>query len=331
MTHEVLAIIWFGIVCVEVALYFMLDGANLGIGILSLFPDTQERRDRSLRGLGPIWNANETWLLVAAGTLFGAFPAVYALGLNALFVPAMVAGVGLIVRAVSFGFYEYATGTKELWARTFSVGSFLVAIGHGFLLGGLLSGIRIVNGRFGGTMWDWATPLTFLLTVGVVASYIVLGYARVLQDGMEEIRGESFIKILGAVGVTLVALIGATLILPMEHYTFFARWTTPPASTGLMMIVFVIAVFGILMVLDIVRGHKRHVYTLALGVFACGFIGMIIGMYPYVMPGELTIFDVASPSNTLTFMLYGIGPLLPIIFAYNWYLHRVFKGEWKMR
>jgi len=329
MTPAILAEIWFCIVCVELALYFVLDGANLGIGILSLLPQEENRRDRAIRGLGPIWNANETWLLVAAGTTFGAFPMVYSIGLNALFIPAMIAGVGLIVRAISFAYYEYAKGGKHLWGRAFAVGSLLVAIGHGCLLGGLVSGIAIEHGRFAGGMWDWASGITVLLTIGIVASYMVLGYARLLQEGMTSLTGMSFLRMFGAVVVTLITLVGASFLLPVRSYTFFERWTMQPTQTWLTITVLAITVFALLMILDLSRGHTKHVYTLTLLIFAGGFVGMIIGTYPYIIPDEVTIFEAASPANTLMFMLYGIGPLLPIVFAYNWYLHRVFKGEWR--
>ena len=147
MSAFLLPIIWYLLICAALALYVLLDGANLGSGILSLFPQKEEQRASMLSTLSPIWNANETWLLVAAGTLFGAFPAVYSIGLNALYAPGVVILIGLLLRAVSFEFHTYAVN-KAFWTRVFGIGSLITAIGHGLAVGGLLSGITIVDGHW---------------------------------------------------------------------------------------------------------------------------------------------------------------------------------------
>lgn len=145
----ILPIIWFFIISGELALYAILDGANLGIGLLSLLPQPEDRRALMLHTLGPIWNANETWILVAAGSLFGAFPAVYSITLNALYIPGMIILIGVILRAVSFEFYDYSEN-KRLWGDVFGIGSLLAVIGQGLFFGGLLSGITIVDQHFAG-------------------------------------------------------------------------------------------------------------------------------------------------------------------------------------
>lgn len=326
MTDELLPIIWYCIICGELLLYILLDGANLGVGLISLFPQQEKERSHMLNVLGPIWNANETWLLVAVGTMFGAFPLVYSVGLNALYVPGVVVLIGLIGRAVSFEFHVYGRN-KGLWTRLFGVASFVVVIGQGLLFGGLLSGIRVADGHFAGTLWDWATPLTALITIGISFGYLVLGYSFLIRRMKYDNTHETFDHILITAGATGLALVGATFLLPNINYLFFTRWTTAPTMYFLFVDAACIGllVFGLLYNVWRKR-NPAHIYYYCLGIFALGALGMLMGTYPYLLPPYVSIFDAASPANTLRFMLWGIGPLLPIILAYNYYISRIFQA-----
>jgi cytochrome bd ubiquinol oxidase subunit II len=282
-----------------------------------------------LHTLGPMWNANETWLLVAAGSLFGAFPAVYAIVLNALYIPGMVIVIGLILRAVSFEFYDYGEG-KRLWGDAFGLGSLLTVLGQGALFGGLLSGIRTNGLQFAGGPFDWITPVTLLVMVGVFFSYVIVGYANLMRKTGYEIAGEAFSRILAAGVAAAIALAGTSFLLPREQYTFLVRWTTAPTSTMLMLLVALIALaFVMLIWTAATRRHVARIYPLCLGIFVMAFASVLLGVYPYMVPPSLSLFDAASPANTLRFMLYGIGPLLPIVLTYNWYLAHVFRAESK--
>lgn len=331
MTVSLLPIIWYFLICAALALYILLDGANLGSGILSLFPQKEEQRANMLSTLSPIWNANETWLLVAAGTLFGAFPAVYSIGLNALYAPGVVILIGLLLRAVSFEFHAYAVN-KAFWSSVFGIGSLVTAIGHGLAVGGLLSGITIVDGHFGGGAFDWVTPLTLLITIGTVSSYMVLGYAYLIGRMKYENQQQTFSRLLFAAGLTFIALLGSTVFLPKTNYIFLTRWTTIPSMYYLGMIALLIAIFSLLLAYYVFKKiHPERLYQLCLTLFALGFVGMLIGTYPYMIPPYLTLYEAASPDSTLAFMLWGVGPILPIILAYNYYLHKIFAGGTNVR
>lgn len=327
MTESILPIIWFIIIGLELALYVLLDGGNLGVGILSLLPQKEENRSTIIHVIGPVWDANETWLLVAAGSLFGAFPAAYAIGLNALFVPAIIIAVGIILRAGSFAFFEF-TQNKSFWTRIFGLGSLLVAIGHGLFFGGFLSGITIVNGHFAGGPFDFITPLSILFTIGLFFAYVVLGYSSLISKIDYSLQVETFPRILGASFITFSALLGATFVLPKMNYIFMERWLVAPTSYALYAIGAMIFVMSMILAYNAVtrkRPERMHLYTMI--IFILGFAGMVIGIYPYIVPPSVSIFDIASPDSTLSFMLWGVGPILPIIFAYNWYLHKVFGSK----
>lgn len=326
MTPTLLAQIWFGIICLEAALYVILDGGNLGIGMLSLLPQVKDSRETILRAFGPMWDANETWLLIAAATTYGAFPAVYSIALNALYIPAMIFGVGLVVRVVSYEFYH--TGGHALWRVLFGIGSLLAVIGQGCLIGGLLSGITIVDGHFGGGAFDWATPLTALFAIGIFFAYLILGYTYIMRYRGEEDVPDIFANISIASLVTFISLLAATYFLPKGNYTFFMRWSEPPASYILATIAVCIGLVGAAFVYDVcTRRRAQDLYGLAVLIFVLGYVGMIVGVYPYILPPSVSIFEAASSPNTQMFMLWGIGPILPIVLAYNYFIHRLFQSD----
>jgi cytochrome d ubiquinol oxidase subunit II len=260
MSAQVLAEIWFGIVAFEIGLYLLLDGADLGIGMLSLGHSREHARSLMMTAIGPIWDANETWLVIAGGTFFGAFPLAYGLILSALYIPVMILIFGIIIRAASFEFHEYSE-SKNFWSIIFGVGSLIAVIGQGALVGGLLSGIHVENEVFVGGSFDWLSPVTVAITCMVVAGYLVTGKLYLL------------------------------------HRSVDATW------------------------------RIRSLYLLSLVVFGLGFGVVTLLLMPYIIPGALTIYQAASSPGTLLFMLYGIGPLIPIVAIYNFYLHRVFRAE----
>lgn len=318
--------IWFLILCFEIALYVVLDGADLGIGLLSLLPQEERRRSFLMHTVGPIWDANETWLVIAGGTLFGAFPLAYSVILNALYIPVFTVIFGLIIRAVSFEFRTVSVH-KRFWELSFGIGSFLAVIGQGFAAGGLLSGIHITNHQFSGGSFDWLSPITIMLTIGILMSYIVVGYLYLIKKTDYALEGETFRHVVMAAGVTLAAFIGATILLPSGDYVFFQRWAVEPTRSILFGITILIGIFSALLAYGTWKKEwHRQLHTMCMAVFGLGFIGLLIGVYPYMIPPELTIFDAAASHNTLQFMLWGIGPLLPIVLAYNFFLYHTFRG-----
>ena len=204
----------------------------------------------------------------------------------------------------------------------------LLVIGQVSALGGLLSGILITDGHFAGTLWDFATPLTLLIAIGIFCGYAVLGYTYLIKEERYANTRESFTRILTYAGLTGVALLLATLLLPRTNYLFFTRWSTPPSMYALYVIAAAIVLVACMFGYDAIRmRYPARLYYECLALFALGTLGMLVGTFPYLVPASVTIFDAASPAGTLTFMLWGIGPLLPIILAYQWYLHRIFSKK----
>jgi cytochrome d ubiquinol oxidase subunit II len=273
-----------------------------------------------------MWDANETWLLIAAATTYGAFPLVYSIGFNALYIPTMVFGVGLVVRVVSYEFYYHSQ--QRIWSFLFGVGSLLAVIGQGLLFGGYISGITIIDHHFAGGPFDWATPLTALLTVGILFGYLVLGYASLIRFANYELRPHAFQRLVATAGIAIAAMVASTFTLPKTDYLFFTRWTTPPTSYALFAIAgAILAICAVLAYLVLKQKFVEYVYYLCVLVFGLGFLGMIVGVYPFIIPPSITLYEAASSHNTQVFMLWGVAPILPIVLVYNFYIHRLFSRD----
>ncbi len=319
--------IWFFIIALEVALYVALDGADLGIGVLSLFSKKEETRSLMIHILGPIWDANETWLVIAGGTLFGAFPLVYGIVLSALYLPVMLLLFGLITRAASFEFYGHSVH-KKLWGRIFGFGSLLTIIAQGCAVGGFLGGITILDGHFAGGTFDWATPLTLFTTIGILFSYVVVGYAYLAKKSDFALKQKSFIGILFGALLSGAAFLGATLLLPQVHAHFLERWTTEPTRSILFMISAGIGVLSCIFLYNVLRWRNtHHIHTLTILIFLFALSGVLVALFPYIIPPSITVNEAAASPTTLRFMLFGIAPLLPIIISYNWFVYHVFRGR----
>ena len=321
-----LPIVWFLIIGLEVVLYMLLDGTNLGVGLLSLLPQTDKRRSVLMHVFGPMWDANETWLLIAAATTYGAFPIVFSVVLNALYIPAMTLGAGLILRVASYEFYAHTKKTKRLWGILFGIGSLLAIIGLGLLLGGLLSGIQMTNGHFSGGPFDWATLVTFLITAGIITSFVVLGFAHLARQP-KVVTKKGFERILLFGILTFALLATATAVLPNTNYLFLSRWSDPQYTYILWGVVGLIGASTALLGYAIHKRDTKLIPWLCNTIFIIGFFGIVVGTFPYILPPNITIFDAASAPNTQIFMLWGIGPILPIVLIYNYYIGRLFRDD----
>lgn len=318
--------IWLGIVCVEIGLYIMLDGMDLGIGILTLIPQELKKRSLMFHAIGPIWNANETWLVIASGTLFGAFPLAYSIILNALYIPITIMLFGLILRAVSFEFHEHAL--KRFWTTMFGIGSVLVVVGQGFVAGGILGGITVYNNQFAGGIFDWFSPLSICMALGILMSYVVVGYAYLIKKANYELSERSLARVVVASLVSFVGFFASTLLLPKLFDLFYIKWTTLPTSPLLFLLASIIALLSLALLYGALKKRfLNKLHALCLGIFACAGLGMILAAFPYIIPPSITIYDAASSPATQQFMLWGLGPLLPIVMAYNFYMYRVFRGS----
>lgn len=316
---------WIAVAGLALLLYVVLDGFDLGVGILSLVACDEDRRGLMMASLSSVWDANETWLVLLAGILFGAFPAVYAALLQGLYIPVTLMLFALIMRGVAFEF-RHASGRKWLWNLTFGVGSVGAAISQGMILGALIQGWPTVAGNYLDSGWHWFTPFSLLTALGVVLGYALMGAGWLILKSTGEMQDRAyrrgFLLLLGtlATGVLVLALT------PLHNAHIAVRWTgssaLPYALAG------GVAIFAALLTLWAYL--KRHEYWPFFGtllLFVASFIGLVASLYPYVIIPALTWSAAAASPGTQLFMLVGILPLIPIMLFYNGYQYLVFSGK----
>jgi cytochrome d ubiquinol oxidase subunit II len=324
--HVDLTLIWAGIIGFAVFAYVVMDGFDLGIGIL--FPLLERGRDRNtaINSVAPVWDGNETWLVLGGGGLLAAFPLAYAVIMPAVYTPVIAMLLGLVFRGVAFEF-RARTGRLWLWDAAFAGGSMLAALAQGITLGAVLQGITVHGRAYGGGWWDWLTPFTLLTGVAVVIGYGLLGATWLIYrtEGSLQDRCRSLAKGL-ALG-TLVAVVAVSAATPFLNYDYYSRWLRAPGIYATAPVPLLVAVVGFLLYRSLTKRAELAPFLLALSLFLLSFVGLGISMFPYVVPPSITLWQAASPVSSQLFMLVGVGIMVPVILAYTGYAYWVFRGK----
>lgn len=324
--HSSLPIVWFALLGFILLLYTMLDGFDLGVGILSLFLKDDEPRGILMGSLGTIWDANETWLVLFGGIIFGAFPLVYGLVLSALYLPLVVMLVGLIFRAVSFEFRVHSHN-KPLWSRAFGWGSLVAAASQGFAFGGLLWGLDIVNGHFVGSIFEWLTPFSVVVTIGIIGGYALIGSTYIImktEGKLQEFgRHSAFVCVL----VTVVVAAVDTTLAVVKYPFLREKWFTFPTALLTIVPFALCAIAFVMMIWGIWKHHTHIPFFSALAFAFFGYMALSTNYYPIIVPPRLTIFQTAAEPYTQRLMLYAVGIALPFLLAYNILQYWLFRGK----
>lgn len=323
-----LALAWAGILVLAVFIYVVLDGFDLGVGILFSFFSGKEDRDLLMNSVAPVWDGNETWLVLGGGGLFAAFPMAYSVYMTALYTPIIAMLLALVFRGVAF---EYRWRTKRWerwWDRAFILGSLVAAFSQGIALGAVLQGIE-VNGRaYGGGWYDWLTPFTLLTGAAVVIAYTLMGACWLIlkTEGAVQERARRIAKPAAVLTLGMIVLVSA--VTPFLEIAYSERWLSLPAMLYLSPIPLTVAVLGVLLLRAISgEGNDQRAILLTLGLFALCFVGLCVSMWPYIIPTQVTVWDAAAPRSSQLFMLVGALVLIPIILAYTAYAYWVFRGK----
>ncbi len=319
--------VWFVILALFLFLYVMLDGFDLGVGILSLTSSDEKRRTILMTSLGNIWDANETWLVLMGGALFGAFPLAYSTILSALYIPIFLMIFGLIFRAVAFEFREHSD-RKLLWNFAFGIGSFIAALGQGFALGSVIEGIAVdQTGHFIGSTWDWLDWRSLLVALTLIQGYVLIGSTYLILKTDGELQKTHFRT---AKIATITTFIGATLITIATPIVYEAA-RTRLFSQPLIYIFAMIPVLGVVLVwllwTSLNREEENTPLIWTILIFLLTFIGLGLIVFPYIIPTQITIYQAAASPSALVFMLIFIGFLIPIMLFYNIYNYVVFRGK----
>jgi cytochrome bd ubiquinol oxidase subunit II len=322
-----LPVIWAALIGAAVALYVILDGFDLGIGILFPFASKDKERDQMIASIAPFWDGNETWLVLGGGGLWVAFPRAYAVIMPALYLPVIVMLLALVFRGVAFEFRTVADTSKKYWTFAFAAGSTLAAFCQGLILGGLIQGIKIENGAFAGGALDFATPFALLCALGVVAGYALLGATWLVMktDGAVARRARRHAKLLLLGVLAFMAVVSVWT--PLEFPRIAQRWFSVPNILFLWPVPAITALIASMAWRWLERGRDVRPFVAAIALFLLGYAGLVISVYPYLVPPTLTIWDAAAAPASQIFMLLGTLPLLPIILMYTGFVYWLFRGK----
>ncbi|WP_421697896.1 cytochrome d ubiquinol oxidase subunit II [Ancylobacter sp.] len=322
-----LPVIWSLLLAVAIAMYVVLDGFDLGMGILFPFAASETEKDQMMSSVAPFWDGNETWLILGGGGLLVAFPLAYSIVMPALYLPVIFMLLALVFRGVAFEFRHVADTSRFLWNIAFAGGSTLAAFFQGVLLGGFVQGIKVENNAFAGGPLDWATPFALLCGLGVVAGYALIGCVWLVMktDGAAAARARARAKLLLPAVLVFMGIV--SLWTPIAFPRIAERWFTTPnlfylAPVPLLTLVLAYAVWRWLE-----KGHDNLPFFGVIGLFLLGYVGIGVSIFPYLVPPSLTVWDTAAAPASQVFMLIGTIFMLPVILGYIAFVYWLFRGK----
>ncbi len=325
--QPLLALIWFCLLGFILLIYVVMDGFDLGVGILSGFAREEQHRSLLMGAVGYTWHANQTWLVVLGGLLFGAFPLAYGVVLSAMYLPMALMGFGLIFRAVALEFRGQSS-FKFFWYLAFTMGSLLAALAQGFILGGILSGLQVEGNAFAGGVWDWLSAFSLCAALGLVCGYALLGATYLIIKTEGKIKELSYRASLPLAILSFLAAMGVSWWAVIRQPWLGAKWFTWPGFwiTSFPLLLGVGSLIFLILSLQ-ARRSERAPFIFSLMFFVFHFIGLAGSLYPRIVPPRVTVGLAAAQPLILKVMLVVMALLLPIMLLYNVYQYRVFRGK----
>ncbi len=323
-----LPLIWYGLISTAIFLYVILDGFDLGAGILSPFAPSDKCRDRIMNSIAPFWDGNETWLILGGGGLFAAFPLAYAVLMPALYIPIILMLLGLVFRGVAFEFRFKAAGrSKKLWDHAFHFGSLVATFSQGAVLGGFVQGVTVQGRSFAGGAFDWLTAFSVMTGLALVCGYALLGSTWLIMKTEDETQDwarkcAAYLMVYVAIFMGLVSL-----SMPFMSEGIQNLWFGWPNVLMLAPMPLFSAGMLVLLWSDLRAQREYRPFFLSLGLFFLNYLGLGISMWPWLVPFEITFRQAAAAPESQSFLLVGTVIMLPIILTYTGYCYYVFRGK----
>ncbi len=323
-----LPLVWGGIIAAAVFLYVLLDGFDLGVGILFPFAPTDTCRDKLMNSVAPFWDGNETWLVLGGGGLLAAFPLAYAIIMPALYIPIITMLIALIFRGVAFEFrFKSKAKARPYWDAAFHFGSLIATFSQGVILGSLVEGIAVEGRIFSGGHLDWVSAFPIMTGVALVSGYSLLGATWLIlkttgetQKWAQECALYALIYVAGFVGLV-------SLWVPFTHEWIMDRWFSWPNMFWLAPLPLGVLVLSAFLIKWIKTGREALPFLAVLGLFTLSYLGLAISLWPWIVPYQVTLWQGAAAPESLSLMLVGVVILLPIILGYTAYSYYVFRGK----
>ncbi len=323
-----LSLIWAVIIAFGVMMYVVMDGFDLGIGILFPFVKSEGERDVMMNTVAPVWDGNETWLVLGGAALFGAFPLAYAVVLSALYLPLIFMLLGLIFRGVAFEFrFKAKAAKRHLWDKAFIGGSLTATFFQGVALGAYIDGFEVVDRVYVGGSLDWLTPFSLFCGLALIAAYALLGCTWLimktsgrLQLQMHDMARPLVFVLLGVTGIV-------SLWTPLAHADIAQRWFSLPNIFWFMPVPLLVLLCTWALLKAVARNANYMPFLLTLTLIFLGYSGLGISLWPNIIPPSISIWDAAAPPQSQGFILVGALFIIPFILMYTAWSYYVFRGK----
>lgn len=325
-----LSIIWFVIIVFATLMYIVMDGFDLGIGILFPFIRSGEDRDVMVNSVAPVWDGNETWLVLGGAGLFGAFPLAYAVIVDALTIPLTLMLIGLIFRGVAFEFRFKATPAhRPFWDKAFLGGSILATFCQGIAVGAVISGFSVTGRQFSGSQLDWLTPFNLFCGLGLVIAYALLGATWLAMKSEDPLQKRMRVLTPALLLTLLVVIAVISVWTPLRHPNIAERWFSLPNLLFLLPVPLLVMLCSLWLWRSVSTANSLHAtpFVLTLGLIFLGFSGLGISIWPNIIPPGITLWQAAAPPQSQGFMLVGALFIIPIILVYTFWSYYVFRGK----
>ncbi|MGM8871652.1 cytochrome d ubiquinol oxidase subunit II [Psychrobacter sp. 2Y5] len=322
-----LPLIWGGLIAFSVFVYVLLDGFDLGCGILFPFAGSEKNRSRMMNSIAPFWDGNETWLVLGGGGLFAAFPVAYGIIMSGLYLPVIFMLFGLIMRGVAFEFRFKATKHQYLWNFFFSFGSYVAAFFQGVMLGALVHGLEASNRLYTGGPFDWFSTFSIMCGIALIIGYALLGSTWLI------IKTEHTLQVWArkvsnwVLSALILMMVAVTVSMYFSDIDALEGWFSFPGLLYLAPMPIIVLLLFFLMRKDLKTEREYRPFLLTVALFLMGYIGVCFAIFPYIVPYQMTIYEAAAADTTLSFLLIGAGVMIPIILSYTAFGYYTFKGK----
>ena len=322
-----LPLIWAAIICFAIFAYVVMDGFDLGVGILFPALSKGQERDQAINSIAPVWDGNETWLVMGGGGLLAVFPLAYAIILPATY-PLMIAMLlGLVFRGAAFEFRWRDPRHQPLWDVVITVGSLVAALAQGMTIGAILQGIRVENNAYAGGWLDWLSPFSCLTGLAVAIGYSLLGATWLIlkTEGSGQRHARRMAFWLGI--ITVVALVAVSAATPFLNTEYWRRWFAMPQVLLTAQVPLLVAVCTAIFFWSLKKGAELLPFLMGLALFFLGFVGLCISIFPNMIPPSISLWDAAAPRDSQLFLLVGALVIIPVILGYTGWAYWVFRGK----
>jgi cytochrome d ubiquinol oxidase subunit II len=323
-----LTLVWAGIIAVGVMVYVILDGFDLGVGILFPLAKSHRHRDMMMNSVTPFWDGNETWLVMGGTALLAAFPKAYAVLLPALYLPLLTMVIALVFRGVAFEFrFKAGPGHRVLWDISFSFGSALAAFCQGLVLGSVVHGVPVQNGAYAGGAFDWLTPFSLTTGLAVMTGYALLGATWLIHKTEHRLQNWSYRMARRLLPLLLLFIAIVSVWTALSSEAIAERWFSLPNFYILSQVPLITVLLAAGTGYCLVRRIQGPPFVLGVALFLLSYIGLVISIWPYIVPRAITFREAAAPAQTQWFLLAGFLVFMPMVFIYTILGYRVFGGK----